>query len=433
MKRLAFISTALLLSVSLAGGISANAAAAETQYPENGDFTSTLEFSSLKDYAVSDGAFAFVDGNTVKVYEVGTLDESGEKPVYKNGSLTEYGDFEVTVTSIDCVNGSFYYSDGNGKVYSLSDKSEAEGVTLTQSKNLLLNEATGYTYTIVEAGITVYKAEVGETKINGTFSGLKKYGDYIYAISGNELCKFSEADMQTAEMQYVDYSPAKNISVGNTAEILKNYTLRFVTVASGAYMTEVDLSSALTDKFKTGETAEILEDAPALLLGYSGNAALVSIGKQSYITLKTNVTEDEGDYFTDAEFTKAQLLGDAIYASPFVMECGYALYRGNDTVIVDVKRKLKSDVLEADFYEVSYTDKEGKTVTGYVISGLLSGDNVDDDKQPTEKPDANHTEKNNVKTVLIVLMVVILVLIVISYLLWLVTGGKRGKTKSTDK
>ena len=51
----------------MAGGISASAAAEETSYPQNGDFVFSLSFSDLKDYAVSDDAFAFVDGNTVKV------------------------------------------------------------------------------------------------------------------------------------------------------------------------------------------------------------------------------------------------------------------------------------------------------------------------------------------------------------------------------
>ena len=425
--------------MTLACGISASAAAAETVYPQKDDFVFSLTFTDLKDYAVSDGAFAFVDGNTVKVYETDTLDESGENPVYKNGALTEYNGFDVTVASIDYKDGAFYYADGNGKVYSLPDKTAAENVTLTQSKTWLLNEDTGYMYTIGESSLSIYKAGVGETQTEGSFSQLKQYGESVYAISDNQLCKFTGSEMEIAGMQYVDFSPAKTVSVGNAAEQLKNYTLAFVDVAEGSFMTEVDLSENLTEYFKTGGTSELEEQTAALLLGYTGNAALISIGAKSYITLKTNVTEssDGSEFKTTAEFTRAQVLGDAIYASPFVMECVYAKSDAR-SVIVNVTGKLHNDLLWADFYEVEYTyESNGKTesIKGYVIAGLLSGDNVNESATPTENPDEHYTEKDNVRTVLLVLMVVILVLIVISYLIWLATSDKRrkGKNKSDEK
>lgn len=440
---LACVTTALVASAALGGGISVGAAAAETQYPQSGDFVFSLSFSDLKDYAVSDGAFAFVDGNTVKVYDIGTLDESGDAPVYKNGTLTEYGDFEVTVTSVDFVNGSFYYSDGNGKVYSLSDKAEAEGVTVTAPQKTLYHN--DYLYTVRDNCIRIVNAEAENTEdmtveIEGGFSGLKLYGENVYAIKDGGIAKFTGGEMLTAEMQYVDFSPAETIAAGNAAQELKDYTLTFVNVAEGSFMTEIDLSSPLTDYFKLPDkkdtTAQLEEETFALLLGYSGNAAIISIGKKSYITLKTNVTEsgDGSEYFTQAEFTKAQLLGNAIYASPFVMGSVYALYPATGA-IVKVTGKIHHEVLEADFYKVEYSyenNGQTQTVKGYVNAGLLTGDNVNDNAKPTENPDENYTEKNDVRTVLIVLMVVILVLIVISYLAWIGTSGRRGKGKKSD-
>ena len=118
------------------------------------------------------------------------------------------------------------------------------------------------------------------------------------------------------------------------------------------------------------------------------------------------------------------------------MECVYAKSDAR-SAIVKVTGKLHSDILWADFYEVEYSfDNNGKeeTVKGYVIAGLLTGDNVNESATPNENPDANYTEKNDVRTVLLVLMVVILVLVVIGYLLWLVTSDKyRNKKKPEDK
>lgn len=436
-KRLAFITTALFLSAALGFGVFASAQTAETKYPENGDFVFRLSFSSLKDYAVGDNSFAFVDGNSVKIYEIESPDESGEATVYKNGSLTEYGDFDVTVTSVDYQNGSFYYADGNSAVYSLPDKTTAVGVTLSAAKNDLSYK--GYTYVLLENCIRIINIYAEESaamtvEIAGGFSCLKQYGESVYAVKDNRLCKFTAAEMQTPEMQYVDFSPAQTVSVGNVAQALKDYALKFATVKQGAFMTEVDLSKPLSGCFEAGETKEADEDINALLLGYSGNAAIVSVGKKSFITLKVNVAEEDGTerYFTQAEFTKAQLLGNAIYVSPYVMECVYACYPATGA-IVKVTGKIQNDALESDFYEVEYTyENNGQPVTvkGYVIAGLLTGDNVNDNLDPAERPDGNYSEKNDVRAVLLVLMVVVLVLIAISYLAWVGTSGKRKKSKS---
>ena len=432
----------MLASASF-GGISASAAADETIYPDDSDFVFNVSFTELKDYAVAENAFAFIDGNAIKVYNVGSSDDGQETSVFKNGTLTEYTDLGVTVTCVDCdKDGVFYYSDGNGTVYSLPDSEVCEGVTVTApQKSLYFND---YLYTLRDDCIRIVNADAENIEdlaieIEGVFTDLKQYGNYVYAIRENKLCKFDNAELEIPEMLHVDFSPAKTVSVGNAATALKNYTLTFVTVAEGSFMTEVDLSQPLAGYFDAGETSAAAEDTAALLLGYSGNAAIISIGRKSYITLKTNVTENEADegYFTEAEFSKAQLLGDAIYASPFVMECVYALYPATGA-IVSVKGKLHSEVLEADFYEVEYSyESNGQPVAvkGYVIEGLLTGDNVNDNAEPNEVPDGDYTEKNNVRTVLIVLMVVILVLIAISYLSWVGLSDKRlkGKNKKSDE
>lgn len=442
MKRLALITTALLLSISLAGGITAGAAAAETVYPQNSDFVFSLSFSNLRDYAVTDGAFAFIDGNGVKVYEAENAVESDGKTIYKNGTLTEYGGFEVNLSSIDYKDGSFYYADGNGKVYSLPDKTEAEGITLTSPQSPLLYN--GYTYVIRDNCIRIVNAEAENledlaVEIEGKFSHLKQYGNCVYAIKDNLLCKFTDDKMEVSEMQYVDFSPAKTVSVGTAQSAFENYTLAFVNVAEGSFMTEVDLSKPLAAYFDAGETSELKTQTFALLLGYSGNAAIISIGKKSYITLKSNVSEvgTGSEYFSKAEFTKAQILGDAVYASPYVMECVYALYPATGA-IVTVTGKLHNDVLEDDFYEIEYTyekDGQARKVKGYVIAGLLSGDNVNDNAEPTEVPDEKYTEKNDVRTVLLILMVVILVLIAISYISWVTLSDrfKKRKPKNADE
>jgi hypothetical protein len=77
---------------------------------------------------------------------------------------------------------------------------------------------------------------------------------------------------------------------------------------------------------------------------------------------------------------------------------------------------------------VEYTDGD-TTKTGYVAKGFLTEYIFEDNEEPTEVPDKNYSESNDVKTVLLVLGVVILVLIAVAYIGFVITRQKNREAK----
>ena len=100
--------------------------------------------------------------------------------------------------------------------------------------------------------------------------------------------------------------------------------------------------------------------------------------------------------------------------------------------VVKVLHKLEpKGVLGSVFYEVEYTDGE-QTKKGYVSDGFLT-EYIFDDKEPTEHPDPMHSDKNDIKTVLLILLIVILVLAAAAYLLFIGVPRRGKRNKDKDK
>lgn len=409
MKRL-FLFTIPLCTALVFGGTYSAFAEGETIYPEDEEFTKTLTFTSLSDYAIEGDRYAFAEDNQVYVYQ--------------NGSLETHSIGE-NVLSLDSSDGNIYYSTKNG-VYNLSDNSTSEH-SFQATTDITID---GYNYYFDSDGLlTIYnKANKSATTLEGNYSLLKEYSSKIYAICENVLYSFNGFERTAVTLQYADYTATVGLESGSIKEGLTNYTLTFVTLEAGSYITQIDLKS-LGDTLNengTAKTYKTSEKQTALLLCYSGNSAVISMGDESYITLKSKVKETTFTYSEDIEFENATITGNRIYASPYVVD-GTAVLDNAQGLTVKVKHKLSyENVLGYTFYEVEYSEGE-ITKTGYVAKGFLTEYIFEDNEELNEVTDNNYTEDNDIRTVLLVLGVVILVLVAIGYVGFVATSPKRKK------
>ena len=419
MKRLAVITTSLFFTLSGFGTLAAladDATLNTTVYPEDG-FVKTLQFSDLNDYDIDteSGVYYFLDGEKCYKYDSGEI------------TAEQFDEFSPALDEISTDRYYYYFTD----YYSLKvfDK---------------VNETT--------------------TTLGDTYYLLKRFGDNIYAVKDNELYRIEGTAAEKVVLDYMDYSITETISVGQADVNLKeSRPLTFVTVKKGAYMTEIDLTSLKGEYFKLGysrqkaldkesglsddeiraknyitadATHKTQEDTTALLLCYTGNAAIIAIGDTddgtSYILYKDNVealsASAIAEHVSEPEFNRATVSGGIIYSSPFTASC--TAIRGNaGSIIVTVKNKVQfRGVLSSAYYEVEFTDEDETVKTGYVAEGLLENMLIVE-KPPETHPDPEYSESTSVTTVLLILAVVILVLVAVGYLVFTATSGRKKVAK----
>lgn len=416
---------------AVSGGVaSADPQTAETQYPES--FTRTLAFSSLSDYAVGTGAYAFAEGKTVKV-----LTED---------ALSVYS-LNANLTALDYADGSFYYRDEYGRIGSLPVEGRTE-----HSFDFPAEISIGdYYYYIQDSEWKVLnKTDDSVAPLTG-YSGVKKYGDTVYAIFDNALCILDGAESTKLDFTYIDYSAAREISVGQTAETLKATDSRSIGIATlksvtdggfPVYLTEIDLNRLDGETFAVGDTYRIGEQgAPApgdlaLFLGTTGNAYVISVGATAYLLAKTGAdvsTVPPGS----SSFNRATVSVDNscyAYASPYIGDGTqtFALTAGKEVTVTGRADKRTFPYLAYDFYLIQTTDGDGNEVTGYVPEGYLS-EYTFIEKPPEETKDPDYTEESYLRTVVLILIVIALVLIAAGYLVYVGTAEKKQVSSRKDE
>ncbi len=420
MKRLAILAISLLTAITAFGNVAAYAAESDTIYPSDEDFIKTLEFGALSDYAVNGEAFAFAEEQKVSVFN--------------GGNLTEY-EFGAKVTAVDCAEDTFYCAVGDGTVYSLpyaEGQNAAEHVMPEPETMLKLGK---FIYLLEDTTLKVVDTinDKVHKDYEGEFKNLKQFGERVYAMSENAVWTFNGAESEKLIFKYADYSCTQSIAVGQAATALKAYSEpEIVTVKTGAFMTETDLTSVPEKFFAAGDTVTAKENTTAILLCTTGNAAIIAIGMDCYILLSSNVelTEESCYSAPDYEYAKITAAGDRIYSSPYVSE-GTAIMTGAAGLIVKVLHKVEHTVLDTAFFEVEFTAKDGTTAKGYINGKfLIKVDHVaEDDKKPDTVTDPDYTEESNTKTILIVFAVVILVIAAVGYLAFTATSDKRKNKK----
>ena len=417
MKKLALLTIPLLAGLFAMSSITAYAADGNTIYPNDEDFIKTLSFTSLTDYAVEDDLYAFADGRLVKVY--------------RDGIYTEYA-FVNKVTAVDIKEGVIYCG-SEDKSYTVTDQVECE-YEFTQKSGRLLDEDSDFLYNILNGKLYVsdlMQPEVLPTVYEGEYSYLHKYGDTVYAMCGNKLYFFDGASAEEVVLKYALDASDLKITIGDGSANLKKYTkVKFVEIAEGSYITEIDLENLRGEYFSATKVIKTEEKTTALYLCESGNATIVSIKDKAYLVLKSKVSAAvDVDYVVDDTFDSAQMIGGNIYASPYVSSATVATSNATG-ITVSVLRQIQYDsILECSFYEVEYI-MGGKVVTGYVAEGFLSREIIEDKKQPTEMTDPNYSESNDTTTIIIIFAVVVLVLVTVIYLVHL---GAKKKKKDKDK
>lgn len=411
-KRICLMTISLLTALAISGGIAANAADEATQYPGDVDFKRNLTFSSLTDYSIEGDAFAFADGNAVKIFK------------RDSGEYSEY-DAENAVTAVDIADGTIF-AEYNEKSYSLTDSGFAEAEHSFPASESVIESARVLYY--LDAGELVaydMDAKTGKSLKTNCHS-LKKFDSNVYVLSDNELFVCSKEQVTKVELEYIANAKDITINIGQSANILKKYSaVRFVEIDADAYVTEVDLEELGGDKFEALSVVRFNQKTTALLIAYTGNAAIVSIKDKAYAVLQDRVHEIEINAQTSNPYTTAQMIGMNIYSSPFVVSGTVA---NSDMMgqTVTVLNRYENELLQSVFYEVEYTSGE-ESLKGYVAEGFLAEVIIGDNIKPETIPDPEYSEKNDTKTILIIFAVVVLVLAATGYVAYISSKGKRRK------
>ncbi len=399
------LTTSLIAVISTALNFGAAAASAEnTQsginfYPQ--DFSKEAVFEKLENYEISGEKMLFLDNG--KAYEYGSERLSPLEEIPAFDGYEEKDKFSL---------GSFYYSFNADNV------------------------------------LTAYNELTTESEPLEGFSILKKYGGKAYAVKENALYELNGASYEKIPLPYLDYSAVETINAEGAAQAIKEHskqTPEFVTLKSGAFMTEIDIDKLDGEFFSAGETYKAETDInakTALLLATCGESDKISIvmvcandGKKSacYIMHSDNTTAAAREAVSPKELGATVTVDDAfIYSTPYVCKSTQlkAINSGEPLKVVGEVKKSDNPELVRDFYKVEFTTENGTDV-GYVPFGYVSPFTyIEDD--PAEKPDPDHSEENLIKEVILVIVVIVLVLAAGGYIIFVITSDKN-KKRNKDK
>lgn len=390
-------------------------------YPDN--FTKTAAFGDLKDYAVSGGKYAFLDGGAVKEYdgssltavdtggkEVSSVRYSGENLVYKAGE--EY--FDAAGEKVD-------YADGVK-----TDEITKNGWFYSYNSNSV---------------IVAYNADVGEKLLGESYELLREYGEKVYAVSENVLYELNGGESTPLSFEYLDFGAVGNIGAANAAQAVKEANAsapQFVTVAENAFMTEIDLDGS-NETFSVKETARAAAGVSALLLGKVGNdggVAMIMVGGETegkcYILRSQDTAVSERAALEEKSLGATVTVAEGfVYSAPFVCaKTQIKAIKSGDKL--NVKGEIKKEIcpeLVRDFYKVSWTDDDGTEQTGYVPFGYVSLFTISEEP-PAVTPDPDYSQENSIRPVVLILLVVVLVLAAVGYLVFVGTANKTKKIKA---
>lgn len=421
-KKGIFFTTSLCSLLCAAFGFQNAAAFADTQnegfdsYPES--FTKTVKFDNLKDYAIGENKYYFLENNAVSVYE----DDS-------------YSAIEVKEKSIDSLhydNGFFYGAEG--KIFDFEDR-EAENFTCSQTGEFYIN---GYLYYSEGDKLCIFNRNTSELQQLEGFSNLKNFGNTAYAVKENALYKFDGVNPLECILEYSDYSPVKSINTGDTADKLKNTEGKapvFVRINQGAFMTEITDINALSGKyFETGAT--IKTDAKTVLLlctcGTDDGISIVMIAETAngktkgncYMlrTADTRAVNRESVEKLEENSATVTIAEGFIYSSPYVCASTQAagIKSGDKVEIAGVVRQNSNPEIMRDFYLV----KLSGGASGYVPHEYVSMFEYIE-KEPEKTVDPDYSEEDMIKPVVLIIIVIALVLIAVGYLVYVGTSDKK--------
>lgn len=431
-KLLALAATAATVAVSSAfGGAGAVFADEnETGYPEN--FTDTLTFSSLADYAVYDGGYAFAEGTAIYIVSVG--EKENALATFECGIGIKYLNYSD--------DGKLYFSDGQDNAYVYPDANTSVEYSLVPPSNRL-TDVGNYIYYIKPDGTLGAMDDDNEpTDIETGFTPntLKSFGGNAYAVKDNALYKITGTAATRVDCSYINYKKAEGRQIGEFKEALKSDAdLKHVTVKKDAFVTEINLNDVSGENFVTakaeGHTYKLEGAKSALLIATRYNASIIVMNENGFSNAYLTLTENcEVSAYTNPAKDVTQAYSRAatkLFSVPYMCaatEVKDIPQRAELTVLKKFSLKF-SDTLTYVYYKVSYTDESGVS-EGYIANEYLTEFTyAADDKKPNEiKDDFDYS--TNVETVILVLVIVGLVILAIAYLTVVGTkGGGKKKVK----
>lgn len=392
-----------------------------TVYPDDSEFVKTLSFTGLYDYALNSKAYVFADGKSIKMFE--------------DDNLYKY-DLNENIFTVDCIDNVFYCATESGKVYSLPYTANQAPIEKTLTPKTTTIDIGDYNYRLTPTALKIANyVDDTITSLKGEYKNLKVIQGSVYAMLGNSVFKFTGVEKEEIVLNYIDHSSTTTIFVGESKTALKQYSApKIVKVKVNASMTQVDLKSIPETYFLTAKTVKAKENETALLLCYSGNAAVISIGDSAYILAKANVEETEETSLVTPEFEygKITATGCKIYSLPYLAD-SLAILNGTTGVVVKITGKRVNGVIDGVFFEVEIVNGS-ETIKGYIKEQfLLKTEYVGEDfKKPTEISE-EQILSNNVVTVLIIMGVVVLVTLFLGYIAFKSSQDKNAPAKKKDK
>jgi len=455
-KRLKTATISLSLALLIAGGAAVSAfsvigngnfsAYAEeaviTDYPAEFVKRVSEGFESISDYAVKGNVFAFAEGNVVSVIE--------------NGQTRTDHKTDSKVTALDCSDEGFFYKNGSGATFRLTDQTDA--THNFQELDLAGVYVGTFNYYLGTNGVPYVSDKSGDdapVKLDG-FEKIKKYGETVYALKGGKLFKFNglEAAEAGGEVSYTDLSAVKKVCFGETVQSLNSLnkdSLHYVTLNAGenAYVTEIDLNllsdnpadtflpevlsneDAAKRTFKIGAADGPADGKEATLLAVSGNTYVVSADGVCYIMNKANAGEPfERAFSAVSQNTVMRVAVDkaCAYSSPFVC-AGTKVTDLPQNATVKVLGKIES----LNLYVIEYGAEGGEKTKCFTPYGYLSEYSAPIEDEPPVTTDPDYTEESPAKTVVLIVAVIALVLIALGYLTYVGTSSKRKDKKKKSK
>ena len=417
----------------------------QTYYPvteeQDGKFVKPFERdlsfeNSPSDYAIHGDDYAFAYSTTVYVL---TTNESDERQLMPHVHTSEVRDIDFDA------NGTLYYRDLLGATFTVTYSGESakatayEGEYTFQSKDkskIDISDEVFYSLNKTNGELNYWNDGV-PTPVDEGFSVLKTYDGEIYALKDNRPYKITERKATELSLAYINTDGAKNIATGDTATKLKQVasTVKIARIKSGSYYTQINMDE-IGDTFtvdERGGTQKAIGNRSCLVLCESGNASIISMGSDCFITATENL-EDDGicQSNTDGK-TYYSLIDVGVYSSPF-MSAGtrIATLKSGAEHPVKVLERFIHTVFDTEFCKVSY-EEDGKTVTGFIASNFLNVYNFSaEDKKPSEGGDEEFDYGTNVTSVVLAIIIVALVIIAILYVSLISAKGK-GKSKKAKK
>jgi len=411
-----------------------------SEYPSS--FVRTLDMSAdgLSDYAINGDTYAFASKTSIYVL---STDKSGDRAL-------ESKDIGTQIAAVDFEKDKLYFKSTSGNAYAYPDAASPVEHAFPSVTYSIKIDSDLYLLNSETSELEIFNETTGnKSKVGTGFSQLKLYGDKAYAVKDNCPYVLDGATATPLDLGYTDFSAADNIQSEPVATALKSgsYAVKTATLKDGSYYTQIDADD-VGQNFKQIKTVKA-DGAISCLVLFSGKEntdeiSVIVAGGNCYVTSTANLQPlaynppandwEQGPNSQRKAYVRERT---GVYSSPYMCKATLiAQINAEQAVPVTVVEKFALDFIDAyaAFYRISFTDANGKEVSGFVSASFLDEyDYSADVNQPTDSGTENFKYENNITTVILVLVVVGLVIIAIVYLTVVGTKSDKNAKKKRKK